>query len=230
MAESGNLEAVARLRHHWLQEVAAESNCRWLVTGHADQAEVCSPPAPRQRPARAPRHRPTQGLNPHSRSCAFLASCRRDSRISRCGGRTCTDRTNLDRAFTRNRIRHELLPLLASEYNPDIARLLAQVAAQAEEAFTRTEHLADELRTRAERPRAGALLVFDRVTLADAPRDLVREMFRLVWLREGWPESDMCFDAWDRLAGVARGETTAADLPGGIRARALARVVQLGPC
>lgn len=40
------------------------------------------------------------------------------------------DATNRDPAFTRNRIRHELLPLLRS-YNPQIDRLLAQMAANA---------------------------------------------------------------------------------------------------
>ena len=33
------------------------------------------------------------------------------------------DATNDDRRLTRNRIRHELLPLLAEEYNPAIVSL-----------------------------------------------------------------------------------------------------------
>jgi hypothetical protein len=37
----------------------------------------------------------------------------------------------------------------------------------------------------------------------------------------------MTFEHWDRLAAVALGETLAADLPGGVRARCLERVVQL---
>ena len=76
--------------------------------------------------------------------------------------------------------------------------------------------------------RKGTLLIFDRAVLSDAPRDLMREVFRLIWQREGWPENDMTFDGWDRLAGVVRGEAAAADLPGGISIRALPRVVQLG--
>jgi tRNA(Ile)-lysidine synthase len=38
------------------------------------------------------------------------------------------DHTNQDTQFTRNRIRHELLPLLERDYNPGIRRLLAESA------------------------------------------------------------------------------------------------------
>jgi tRNA(Ile)-lysidine synthase len=41
------------------------------------------------------------------------------------------DPTNRDPKFLRNRIRHELLPLLADSYNPGIARTLTRVAALA---------------------------------------------------------------------------------------------------
>lgn len=40
------------------------------------------------------------------------------------------DATNTDRRFLRNRIRHELLPLLEREYNPNIKRTLTQLAEQ----------------------------------------------------------------------------------------------------
>jgi tRNA(Ile)-lysidine synthase len=49
-----------------------------------------------------------------------------------------------------------------------------------------------------------------------------------VWQREGWPMSEMGFDAWDRVAAVACGEATAADLPGGLSIRRRGRVVQVG--
>jgi tRNA(Ile)-lysidine synthase len=39
------------------------------------------------------------------------------------------DESNADAAFTRNRIRHELLPLLAAQYNPAIVEVLARTAA-----------------------------------------------------------------------------------------------------
>jgi len=51
------------------------------------------------------------------------------------------DPSNLDTRFLRNRIRHELLPQLARDYNPGIVEVLCHVAeiAQAEEAHWRIE-------------------------------------------------------------------------------------------
>jgi tRNA(Ile)-lysidine synthase len=234
--EAGNLEAVARrLRYAWLAQIAKETQCRWLVTGHSvdDQAETVLHRLLRGSGLRGLRGiAPRKSLGPDLVLLRPLLAVPRAEIIDYLHARDqdyCLDRTNLDRSFMRNRIRHELLPLLASQYNPDIARLLGQVATQAEETFARTESLAAELLGRGERPRAGGLLIFDRETLAAAPRDLVREMFRLVWLREGWSENDMTFDAWDRLAGVGFGESAAADLPAGIHIRLSRRVVQLGP-
>lgn len=47
------------------------------------------------------------------------------------------DQTNLDRKHLRNRVRHELLPLLEKDFNPRIAELLAHTAelARAEEEY-----------------------------------------------------------------------------------------------
>jgi tRNA(Ile)-lysidine synthase len=51
------------------------------------------------------------------------------------------DSTNRSPEFARNRIRHQLLPALARDWNPAIVRALAQTAdwAQAEEAYWQTE-------------------------------------------------------------------------------------------
>jgi tRNA(Ile)-lysidine synthase len=140
-----------------------------------------------------------------------------------------TDRTNLDLERMRNRIRHQLLPLLASEYNPAIVAVLGRLAGQAERRYRRVAAASRKLLAEVEKPRAGDVLIFDRPRLAAAPRHLIREVFRRAWQREGWPTGKMSFAAWDRLAGVALGEVGAVDLPGGLQIRAAERVVQLGP-
>ena len=71
------------------------------------------------------------------------------------------DSTNSDPSFTRNRIRSELLPLLAAHYNPAVSKSLARLAEQAEVLYRDEEAAAVTLLTTAELPRAGALLVFD---------------------------------------------------------------------
>ncbi|HEX5271838.1 MAG TPA: hypothetical protein VFW33_15175, partial [Gemmataceae bacterium] len=90
------------------------------------------------------------------------------------------------------------------------------------------EEQARALLAAAELPRAGALVVIDGERLAAAGRPRLREALRVLWQREGWPVSGMGFDAWERVAAVALGETAAADLPGGVRIRRRGKVVQVG--
>jgi tRNA(Ile)-lysidine synthase len=131
------------------------------------------------------------------------------------------DSSNADPRFTRNRIRHELLPLLKS-FNPEIVSLLGRLANQATETFDHVETEANELLARAERPRAGAMRIFDRPVLEAAPPLLVREAFRLVWRRENWPTDAMTFDHWQRLASLVGG-----DYPDGVQLKTVGPVVQL---
>ncbi len=40
----------------------------------------------------------------------------------------CTDHTNIDPVYTRNKIRHQLIPLLTKEYNPQLGHVLVDLA------------------------------------------------------------------------------------------------------
>jgi tRNA(Ile)-lysidine synthase len=138
-----------------------------------------------------------------------------------------TDSSNVDPGFTRNRIRHDLLPALAKDYNPAIVSVLCRLAEQAREVQSLLTEQAGDLLKKAELPRAGNLLVFQKPILTEAPRHLVREMFRLVWSRESWPTGAMTFDDWDRLAELAHHDD-AIDLPERIHARSRDNVTQVG--
>lgn len=242
--EKGNLESVARrLRYDWLRQVAEQAACQHIATGHTadDQAETvlhrltrgagwqglrgiaaCRTLADRNVCPTGPAIQVIRPLLTVRRSevLAYLESLGQPYRL---------DQTNLDLARTRNRIRHELLPLLAQEYNPAIVPVLCRLANQADALHRQLAAASRRLLTEVEAPRAGPLLIFDRSKLAAAPRHLIREVFRRAWQREGWPTAKMDFAAWDRLAAVALGELTAVDLPAGLHARATERVVQLGP-
>ena len=235
-AEKGNLEAVARrLRYDWLARVAAETGARWITTGHTadDQAETVL-----HRLLRGSGLKGLRGIAARRRLrddidlVRPLLNLRRAAildYLDATGQSYRTDSSNTDPRFTRNRIRHELLPLLAGQFNPKIVEILGHLAMQAADAYRREEEQARVLLAQSERPRAGSVLVFDRAPLISAPRAVIRALFRLVWQREAWPMGRIDFAAWDRLAGVARGEVDGVDLPGGIRVRGGERVVQLEP-
>jgi tRNA(Ile)-lysidine synthase len=225
-AAGANLEATARrLRYDWLTRVAREKGAAWVATGHTadDQAETVL--------HRLLRGAGMQGLRgiaarrelaPGIELVRPLLSVGRAEVLAYLAGEGqpfCQDSSNLDRDYTRNRIRHELLPLLARDYNPAVVTLLSRLAEQAEEVYREQEAQARQLLAEAELPRAGARCVFDRQRLTAAPRHRVRELFRLVWAREGWPVGAMTFEHWDRIAAVAWGELPLAELPGGLLAR-----------
>jgi tRNA(Ile)-lysidine synthase len=149
--------------------------------------------------------------------------------LRRIGQDFCHDATNADTSRTRSRIRHDLLPHLVRHYNSRVVEILGRLAAQAVDWRRDQATATEDLLRRAERPRAGTILIFDRATLALAPKRRRRALWRAVWAREGWSRLGMGFREWDRLASLCRGGPVAIDLPGGLRARRRDSVVQVGP-
>jgi tRNA(Ile)-lysidine synthase len=226
--------ASRRARYHWLAAVAADVGAAWVATGHTadDQAETVL-----HRLLRGAGLRGLSGmsarrtLRPGIALVRPLLGVRREQVLrflEALGQSWRQDSTNLDPRHLRNRLRHELLPLLVGRFNPAVVPVLCRLAEQADETRRLVEELAVALLAEAELPRAGGLLVFDAARLERAPRLLVWEMFRLVWRREDWPLGDMGFRAWRRLALVAQGATPAVDLPGPVRARRRGHIVQVG--
>jgi tRNA(Ile)-lysidine synthase len=234
-AEGENLESTARqIRYEWLTAVAQQVGACWVATGHTadDQAEtvlhrlvrgsglrgLCGIPPRRDLAPGIQVLRPLLRVR-RQEVLAFLEMLPQDYR---------QDSSNADPGFTRNRIRHELLPHLAAGHNPAIVSVLCRLAEQAAEVQQDQEAQAARLLHAAELPRAGAMVVLDATRLAQAARHQVREMFRLVWRREGWPQGRLGFDDWDRLAHLAVANAEAAlDVAGGVRVRRCGRVVQL---
>jgi tRNA(Ile)-lysidine synthase len=137
------------------------------------------------------------------------------------------DATNADPHYTRNRIRHELLPLLRT-FNPEIVTALSRLADHAAEAHDIISERAADVLTRAERPRVGCTVVLGFGEPGFSPA-VVRAVLRLIWQREGWPAGEMNAEAWDRAVAVARGAVAACDFPGGIAMRHTGRMVRIGP-
>ena len=237
LAAGPGLEAAARRqRYDWLAGVVAEVGAGWVAMGHTvdDQAETVL-----HRLVRGTGLHGLRGMEPCRRRVvagvsflllrplltiaradvlAYLASLNQPYR---------EDSSNADRRFTRNRIRHELLPLLKT-FNPDAAGALNRLAEQAAEADVAMSGLARDFLHAAELPRAGDLVVLNAVALATVPVPVLRTLLRLVWEREGWPTGDMTAAHWYWAAAVASSRAGGRDFPGGVAMRLRGRVVQLG--
>jgi tRNA(Ile)-lysidine synthase len=202
-----NLEARARAARRALLPGAA-------LTGHTadDQAEtvllnllrgsgldgVRGIGSPRRRPLLRIRRRETHAL------CAAE------------GLTPVVDASNDDPAFTRNRVRHELLPFFGDIGRRDPVPLLCRLAEHASEDVA----LLDEL--------AAAIDPTDAAAVRGAPTALARRALR-AWLRphlEGYPPDAA---AIERVLAVARGEATGTDVVAGVsvrRSRGRLRVVR----
>jgi tRNA(Ile)-lysidine synthase len=233
-ARGDNLEAVARRqRYAWLAGIARQEGAVWVAAAHTadDQAETVlfrllrgsGLDGLRGMPTRRPLEGAIELIRPllTVRRLDVLAYLQAEAQPYR------EDSSNRDLSFTRNRIRHELIPRLEADYNPAVVASLCRLAEQAREVQAEMHALATDLLARAELPRAANTLVFRADVLSAAPPHRVRELFRQVWTREGWPQSAMGFDEWQRLVWLVRGEVPAWDLPAGVHARRQGRVIQL---
>ena len=236
MADSAgdNLEAAARrIRYDFLTRIARETQAEWVATAHTldDQAETIL-----HRLIRGSGLRGLRGiaakreLSPGILLLRPMLTVSRVEVIEFLQGRDQPwreDRTNLDRRFTRNRIRHELLPLLR-QFNPAIAETLTRTAEQAEDLFSHIEQQALLDLAAVERPKAGRVVILNCAALAGFADRRVREFLHIVWRREGWQLGDMTSEHWQRAADVALGRAPSWDLPGRIRIVNASRVVRIG--
>lgn len=230
-ATGENLEAVARAtRYRWFAELALEMRAGWIATGHHadDQAETVLHRlirgtglqglrgiAPMRRDGPVPVIRPLLSVS-RSELSAYLAERRIPHR---------TDSSNADLRFTRNRIRHELLPLLKS-FNPEVVSALGRTAQQTEEFFLEQRAEGERLLASVELPSGQGPVVLDAIRLESTGEPSIRLVFRALWARERWPMMAMTFAHWERLAKIARG-APAADFPGGIHVRRIGASIQL---
>jgi tRNA(Ile)-lysidine synthase len=234
LARGDNLEGAARrIRYEWLTRVARDSGAAWVATGHTadDQAETVLHGLLRGTGLRGlsgiARRR---DLAPGIELVRPLLQVRRAEVLdflARLGQPYCQDSSNLDLQLTRNRLRHELLAMLAQGYNPAVVDVLNRLADQANEVQTFVANQAAALLSAAELPRAGKMVVLDARQLSAAPVVLLRETLRLLWLREGWPLGAMGYEAWQRAAALVRGEDAAMDFPGGLHMRRVGHVIQI---
>lgn len=235
-AERVNLEALARRqRYRFLVRVAQKYRCTCIVTGHTanDQAETVL-----HRLIRGAGWRGLRGILPRYRISPRLElrrpllSVRRSevmAYLQGIGQDFRSDSSNADLRFARNRIRHELLPLLEQQYNPGIVSILTHVAEQAHQQYRLLRQQARRAVRESELPRAGATLVLNVAKLGRVPELVGCEALRSIWRREGWPIDRVGYRSWQRVWDVVMGRISAIDLPGDVQVRRRGNVLQIQP-
>lgn len=220
--DDGSLMQGARLaRSAALEAAAARLGARRIATGHtaSDQAETVL--------LRMLRGAGTRGLSgippvraPYIRP---LLDCTRDDVIAylrELGAPWAEDPTNDSAAFARNRVRHELLPLLR-ELSPSAERHLVALADHAREDRLALESVAEDTLRAATVESSPGVLGLDLGRLGAAPRGLVPHVLRRAVERVRRRHGDLWRPHLDALVALATGRagTSSLDLPGATATR-----------
>lgn len=227
-------DAARRARRRFLAAAAAETDSALIALGHTrdDQAETVLLNLLRGAGPRGLAAMPAHGPGLITRPLLRVTRGEARAYLEELGQAWREDATNADPAFTRNRIRHDLLPRLAADYNPGIVEALV---AQAELFADIDAHLTAEaeawLAAHAPAPRAADVpLRLPVAPLAAAARPLRAAIWRAAAQRLAtgtldWERAH--FEALDRL--VLAAEDGQAHLPGGVRARRTGAQLSLLP-
>jgi tRNA(Ile)-lysidine synthase len=201
---SSSEESTRTARYEFLERLAGDVGARYVVTAHTadDQAETVL-------------HRILRGTGigglsgiPRTRQLGAATLIRPLLGFSRCdlaayladlGQAFRQDASNADLRYTRNRIRHELLPQLAEQYNPRVVEALLRLANVAGEVQSVIESLARLLLERSVSFRADRVEV-DVRRIQGEPRAVVREMLMLIWQQQQWRLQAMGYAEFDQLA------------------------------
>jgi tRNA(Ile)-lysidine synthase len=160
------------------------------------------------------------GMDPARRPLRRLRRAETRALCAALGLDPVIDPSNTDPAIRRNRVRHELLPLLDAIGERDVVAVVARQADLARDDVV----LLDAL--------AAGLDPCDARALAAAPVPLARRAVRS-WLRAGGPGGVECHPpsaaAVERVLAVARGEAVACEVAGGWRVARTAGRLRLVP-
>ncbi|NCP86715.1 MAG: tRNA lysidine(34) synthetase TilS [Anaerolineae bacterium CG_4_9_14_3_um_filter_57_17] len=203
-------EAARKLRYRFLFHAARQAAAQAVVTGHTadDQAETVLMHF--LRGAGLPG---LKGMTPRTLLPAFdpqipllrpLLGWTRAQTEDYCHARGLvyrTDSSNTDTAYLRNRLRHELLPLLET-YNPQIRQTLAKTATLLQEEeellFQMTDSTWERVAVRAE----SGFVQFDLMQLEQLSPALRRRLFRKAAFSLRPALRDVDFSALERAASL----------------------------
>jgi len=208
LGQAGLEEHARTLRHRFYETTASTLNCSVVALGHSadDQAETVlhhlvrgtglaglrGIPSVRQTASGLRLVRPMLSVR-RQQIEDYLQELAQDYR---------TDATNQDTSLTRNRLRHVILPLLREQLNPQVDQALCRLAEQAREVDEVIQQAASDLLAKCLTDRLADLCRINIAPLQGQPNHLVREVFREIWRRQGWPRQAMGYEQWNRLLDV----------------------------
>ncbi|WP_145197448.1 tRNA lysidine(34) synthetase TilS [Thalassoglobus polymorphus] len=239
MQQGGIEESARKRRYHFFQQVAERHKINWVAIAHTadDQAETVL-----HHIARGTGLKGLQGI-PETRELTEsvtlirpLLQVNRSELIAELASRQqafLQDESNTDFSFTRNRIRHDVLPYLKESLNPQIDQALRRLAKQAQEAQSAIDELArnllDQSLTNSESLRDG--LAFVRLSIPEMkkqPVAVVSAMFLKLWTEKKWPRKQMSHFHWSQLTEMATTKSPQGlALPGGIQATCRRDVLEI---
>lgn len=126
------------------------------------------------------------------------------------------DPTNLDRSLTRNRIRHELLPMLRREFQPRVDEAIVRLAAHSAAAIEVIHPLVETLLARSLLAAEDDRLEWDVAVLSAEPPFLQAEAIKLGFEKHGWPRRQLGDDQLQTILQCLRGPRCRAQIPGPI--------------
>lgn len=232
---SGSLEAAARdVRYEFLKASARKLQLRNVVTAHHfdDQAETvvhniirgtglrglagmqCSRPLADG----IELVRPMLNLRPFA-ILSYLAESDQGHRV---------DASNTDTAFTRNRIRSQLLPHLREHFNSSVDDHLVSLANQTQEALRMLDLFADQILSEVVLEQTPDICRIDRGKFAKWPEEVRRHCLALLWIRQQWPRQKMNARSYTKLATATNSsELQRGDLPGGVSFEVCRNILRL---
>ncbi len=222
-----SVEASARAaRYQFFEAVAGQHGARYALMAHTadDQAETILHRIVRgtglEGLAGIPRVR---RLSPLTTIVRPLLDVRRSEvlhYLAQLGQDFREDESNVDSRFTRNRLRHELLPQLAREYNPQVVDALLRLGELAGDVDAIVDERLQQVLAAAIVRQTPHELQFDVAQLALQPSSIVRMALVRAWRGQAWPLQQMGFEKWQSLAALTIApEDGVLNLPGNVRAQ-----------